>query len=229
MVFFQKGKYKKLKIALICVLSLLLASMIAILSVSTFIKITAEDAIASGDTPTGYDCILVLGASVRYDQPSHMLEDRLLTAIELYKNGAAPKLLMSGDHGSEDYDEVGVMKSFAISHGVPSEDIFMDHAGFSTYESVYRAIEIFGAKKIIIVTQKYHLYRAIYVAESLGAEVCGVDAALREYFGDLKRGVREILARNKDFFMCIFKPEPTFLGDTISLEGDGNITNDKNT
>ena len=201
MVFFQKGKYKKLKITLICVLSLLLASMIAILSINTFIKITAEDAIASGDTPTGYDCILVLGASVRYDQPSHMLEDRLLTAIELYKNGAAPKLLMSGDHGSEDYDEVGVMKSFAISHGVPSEDIFMDHAGFSTYESVYRAIEIFGAKKIIIVTQKYHLYRALYIAEQYEIEAVGVSADLRGYRGQIYRDLREVFARVKDFII----------------------------
>ena len=227
MVFFQKGKYKKLKIALICVLSLLLASMIAILSINTFIKITAEDAIASGDTPTGYDCILVLGASVRYDQPSHMLEDRLLTAIELYKNGAAPKLLMSGDHGSEDYDEVGVMKSFAISHGVPSEDIFMDHAGFSTYESIFRARDVFAADKIIIVTQEYHLYRALHVANALGVEAYGVAADYHTYVGQAYRELREILARNKDFATSILKPEPTYLGDVIPVSGDGNLTNDE--
>ncbi len=228
MVFFQKGKVKKLKIALICLLSLLLALSITVLAVSTYIKLSTEDGIVAPEGLGGYDCILVLGAAVRYDQPSHMLEDRLLVAVELYKSGAAPKLLMSGDHGQEDYDEVSVMKSFAVESGVPSEDVFLDHAGFSTYESVYRAIEIFGAKKIIIVTQKYHLHRALYVAQSLGAEAVGVDAALREYFGDFKRGAREILARNKDLLMCIFKPEPTFLGDKISLSGDGNITNDKN-
>lgn len=228
MVFFQKGKFKKLKIALICLPSLLLALSITVLAVSTYIKFSTEDGIVAAEGLGGYDCILVLGAAVRYDQPSHMLEDRLLVAVELYKSGAAPKLLMSGDHGQEDYDEVSVMKSFAVESGVPSEDVFLDHAGFSTYESVYRAIEIFGAKKIIIVTQKYHLHRALYVAQSLGAEAVGVDAALREYFGDFKRGAREILARNKDLLMCIFKPEPTFLGDKISLSGDGNITNDKN-
>ena len=228
MVFFQKGKFKRLKIAIVCVLSLLLALSITVLAISTYIKLSTEDGIVAAEGLEGYDCILVLGAAVRYDQPSHMLEDRLLVAVELYKNGAAPKLLMSGDHGQEDYDEVSVMKSFAVENGVPSEDVFLDHAGFSTYESLYRAIEIFGAKKIIIVTQRYHLHRALYVARALGAEAVGVDAALREYFGDFKRGAREILARNKDLLMCIFKPEPTFLGDKISLSGDGNITNDKN-
>ena len=228
MVFFKKGKFKKLKIALVCALSLLLAMSLTVLAVSMYIKLSTEDDIVAAKGLENYDCILVLGAAVRYDQPSHMLEDRLLTAVELYMSGAAPKLLMSGDHGQEDYDEVSVMKSFAVEKGVPSEDVFLDHAGFSTYESIYRAIEIFGAKKIIIVTQKYHLHRALYVAQSLGAEAVGVDAALREYFGDFKRGAREILARNKDLLMCIFKPEPTFLGDKISLSGDGNITNDKN-
>lgn len=113
------------------------------------------------------DCILILGAGIWGDKPSPMLEDRLLQGIELYKNGVSQKIIMSGDHGREDYDEVNVMKQFAIDRGVPSEDIFMDHAGFSTYESVYRAKEIFQCKKIVIVTQKYHLYRSIYIGKKI--------------------------------------------------------------
>lgn len=116
------------------------------------------------------DCILILGAGVRGNNPSPMLEDRLLQGIELYKRGVAKKIIMSGDHGSKNYDEVNVMKNFAIEHGVPSEDIFMDHAGFSSYESMYRAKEIFGVKTAIVVTQKYHLYRSLYIAKRLGIE-----------------------------------------------------------
>ena len=118
------------------------------------------------------------------------------------------------------------MKSFAISEGIESGEIFMDHAGFSTYESIYRAKEIFGADKIIVVTQSYHLYRALHIADALGVEAYGVSADLRSYAGQLKYSAREILARNKDFLTAIFKPEPTYLGDKISLEGSGDVTND---
>jgi vancomycin permeability regulator SanA len=156
-----------------------------------------------------------------------MLNDRLLQGIELYKSGAAPKLLMSGDHGRVDYDEVNVMKKFAIDGGIDSADIFMDHAGFSTYESIYRAKEIFGAKKVIIVTQKYHLYRALYIAKQLGIEAYGVASDLQQYNGQRNRDLREIIARNKDFLTVILKPKPTYGGDTISLKSNGNITNDK--
>ena len=173
------------------------------------------------------DCILVLGAGVRDGKPTHMLEDRLLTAIELYNNKVASKIIMSGDHGREEYDEVNIMKKFAIEKGVPSNDIFMDHAGFSSYESIYRAKEIFEAKKIVIVTQKYHLYRSLYIANSLGIEAYGVSADLRKYIGQSYREVREIIARDKDFIKCIFKPQSKYLGDVIPVNGDGDITNDK--
>lgn len=173
------------------------------------------------------DCVLVLGAGVWGDNPSPMLEDRLLKGIELYNKGIAPKIIMSGDHGQDDYDEVNIMKEYAIKKGVPSEDIFMDHAGFSTYESIYRAKEIFGVKNLIIVTQEYHLYRALYIANRLGLNAYGVNSDPREYGGQLYREVREILARNKDFVKCMFKPEPTYLGDFIPINGNGNLTNDK--
>ena len=172
------------------------------------------------------DCILVLGCGVYSDgTPSAMLEDRLRQSIALYHSGAAPKLLMSGDHGQESYDEVNVMRQYALDTGVPSADIFMDHAGFSTYESVYRARDIFGAKKIIIVTQKYHLHRALHIAKALGLEAYGVSADLRAYGGQFYRDARELLARNKDFVTAIIQPKPTYLGETIPVWGDGNLTN----
>ena len=177
-----------------------------------------------------FDCILVLGAGVWGDvesaRPSHMLEDRLKVGIELYKMGASNKIIMSGDHGRKDYDEVNVMKDYAIENGVESKDVFMDHAGFSTYESMYRAKEIFTAKKILIVTQKYHLYRAIYDARALGLDAYGVSANLRGYGGQAYYDFREVFARDKDFLYCIFKPKPTYLGETISVFGDGDVTND---
>lgn len=173
------------------------------------------------------DCILVLGAGVRPNgSPSNMLEDRLLRGIELYEKGASGKLLMSGDHGRKHYDEVNVMKQFALDRGVPSEDVFMDHAGFSTYESMYRARDIFKAEKVVIVTQKYHLYRAIYAAKRLGLDAYGVASDQRVYAGQRRRDVREVLARCKDFGTGIFKPEPTYLGEAIPVNGDGNATND---
>ena len=179
------------------------------------------------DADTSADCILVLGAGVRGEAPSHMLEDRLLEAISLYEAGVAPKIIMSGDHSRADYDEVNVMKAFAIERGVPSEDIFMDHAGFSTYESLYRAKAIFGVQSAVIVTQKYHLYRALYIADELGVNALGVSADPRKYSGEAKRQIREIAARSKDMLWCAFKPEPTYLGETIDLGSSGDVTNDK--
>ena len=172
------------------------------------------------------DCILVLGAGIWGDKPSPMLQDRLDTAIKLYKDGVSNKIIMSGDHGTKEYDEVNIMKQYAIDAGIPSSDIFMDHAGFSTYESIYRARDIFKVKNMVIVTQEYHLYRALFIANKLGIKSYGVNSDPREYAGQLYREAREILARNKDFMYTIFKPKPKYLGETIPVFGNGDITND---
>ena len=184
-------------------------------------------------TPEAYnkekaDCILVLGAAV-YDNGtlSYMLKDRLDYGIELYKQGAAPKMIMSGDHGREDYDEVNAMKDYAISRGVPSEDIFMDHAGFSTYDSMYRAKEIFGAESVIAVTQKYHLYRALYIGDKLGINVFGVSSDRQEYAGQFQREIRETIGRCKDMIKVAVRLKPQYLGETIPLWNSGDVTNDK--
>ena len=197
-----------------------------------YVRSSTKDRIISPENASSVsdaDCILVLGAGIRTDgSPSPMLQDRLNTGIELYQNGAAPKLLMSGDHGSKKYNEVQTMKDIALDQGVPSEDVFMDHAGFSTYDSLYRARDVFQARKVIIVTQKYHLYRALYIARSLGLDAWGVSADTRRYRGQSQRDFREILARDKDFFVSVFKPLPKYLGDTIPITGNGDLTNDEN-
>jgi len=205
-------------------------SVASVFIINFFVKATTKEQILTENEASkleNIDCILVLGAGIWGNKPSPMLEDRLLQAISLYKKNVSAKIIMSGDHGREEYDEVNIMKDFAIEKGVPSENIFMDHAGFSSYESIYRAKEIFQAKKIVIVTQEYHLYRALYIANQLDIESYGVGADPRKYVGAAYREIREILARNKDFVQCIFKPKPTYLGDTIPVSGSGDVTNDK--
>lgn len=219
-----------LKILIIIILILCALIGIMMLSINFYVVNKTKSKIVTEKQAKeleNVDCILVLGAGIWGDKPSPMLEERLLQGITLYNNQTSSKIIMSGDHGKEEYDEVNVMKDFAIEKGVKSEDIFMDHAGFSTYDSVYRAKEIFKAQKIIIVTQKYHLHRALYVAEKLGIEAYGVASDPREYRGQVVRELREVLARDKDFFKCIIKPEPTYLGDTIPVSGNGDATNDK--
>ena len=156
-----------------------------------------------------------------------MLRDRLSRSVELYQVGVSERLLMSGDHGTQAYDEVATMKRYAMDAGIPSEHIFMDHAGFSTYETIYRAKDIFCADKIIIVTQEYHLYRALYIARELGIDAYDVAADYRDYSGQFARDVREVLARVKDFGMTILKPEPTYRGETIPISGNGDATHDE--
>lgn len=212
------------------VIIVLIVMIVIVLGINFYVKLSTKNQIIENkDNPNlkDVDCIIVLGAGVWGDKPSPMLEDRLLEAISLYENNTSSKIIMSGDHGKEEYDEVNTMKNFAIQKGVPSENVFMDHAGFSSYESIYRAKEIFGAKKVVIVTQKYHLYRALYIANRLDLESYGVASNPRIYGGETYRELREILARNKDFVKCIFKPKPTYLGDTIPVNGNGDVTNDK--
>lgn len=220
---------KAVKIIIVILVLLFVVAATAAFSVDSFVKAKAKERIITAEEATQIsdaDCIIVLGCRVWSDNtPSAMLSDRLKSGVELYKAGAAPKLLMSGDHGREDYDEVNVMRKYAEEEGVDSKDIFTDHAGFSTYETMYRAKEVFKAKKVIIVTQSYHLYRAVYDAEKLGLEAVGVVSYERDY--DSKqpyRDVREIAARCKDFIYCIFKPKPTYLGEVIPINGDGEMS-----
>ena len=217
------------KVIIFLVIIMMLIGLI-VLGINFYVKVsTKKQIIEDGDYSNlkNIDCIIILGAGIWGDSPSPMLQDRLLQGIDLYEKDVSSKIIMSGDHGREDYDEVNVMKQYAIYNGVPSEDIFMDHAGFSSYDSIYRAKEIFKAKKVVIVTQKYHLYRALHIANSLGLEAYGVGADPRQYVGAIYRETREIFARNKDFVKCLFKPESIYLGESIPVSGSGDVTNDK--
>ena len=223
----RKKGVRRMIVGLIMVITLLVLFVIS-LNIVVWLRTRTHivDVEQAADWEGEFDCILVLGAGVKANgEPSHMLEDRLKVGVRLYEIGASPRLLMSGDHMRVDYDEVGAMKHYAVEAGVPSNVIFLDHAGLSTYESMWRAKEIFGAKKILIVTQGYHLYRAIYIAEALGMEAHGVAADLRPYRKIVLYKTREAAARVKDFFYVRSKPQPTYLGEAVDLSGDGDSTN----
>lgn len=171
------------------------------------------------------DCIMVLGAGIKDDEtPTPMLKDRLDTGIMLYKNGVAPKLLLTGDNGTEAHNEIHVMLNYARKAGVPDKDIFCDHAGFSTYDSMYRAKDIFEVEKMIVVTQTYHEYRALYIAEKLGIEVKGVASDQMKYSGQPVREIREVLARVKDYFKTLTKPNAVLGGEVIPINGSGIVS-----
>ena len=203
--------------------------LLFIFVVNLYVIISSKNQILRDDNTKieNFDCLLVLGAGIiNNERPTLMLKDRLDKSIELYKKGIVPKIIMSGDHSSENHNEVIIMKNYAIERGIPSKDIFMDHAGFCTYDSIYRAKEIFGVKNMIIVTQKYHLYRSIYIANFLGIKSYGIKSDARIYTKMPYHLVREMLARCKNFFKCVFRMKPKYLGEKISLKQSGDVTND---
>lgn len=171
---------------------------------------------------------LVLGAYVYPDgTPSHALEDRLLTGLELYRRGLVDKLLLSGDHGRKDYDEVNAMRVYCENRGVPKHDLFLDHAGFDTYDSLYRARDVFEVERLVVVTQRFHLPRALYIARQLGLEAEGVAADRRSYQDLAYLELREVAARVKAFGEVKLKRHPVHLGPRISILGDGRTSHDR--
>lgn len=218
----MKNKKKLFHIFIVVLLVFVVLSAITFFSINKKVVNVGSDMIVGAEQASDVidaDCILILGAGVRNDgTPSDMLADRLKVGIELYNSGAAPKILVSGDNSRKDYNEPEAMKLYCVENGVPEEDIVLDYAGFSTYESLFRARDVFCAENIIIVTQEYHLYRALYVAEKLGIGAVGVSADLRTYRGQSYRDLRETAARNKDFLFTLFMPEPTYLGEQIPIK-----------
>jgi len=171
------------------------------------------------------DAIIILGAKVSGGEPSAILKDRLDKGCELYFAGVADRIIMSGDHGRVDYDEVNAMKDYAVSKGVPEEHIFTDHAGFDTYDSVYRARDIFLCESVVLVTQEFHINRAVFLAKALGLEAYGVTCDEEGYRPSrFTTHIREPLARVKAAANAVFKPKPTYLGDSIPIFGDASAS-----
>ncbi|WP_331717279.1 SanA/YdcF family protein [Yinghuangia sp. ASG 101] len=174
-----------------------------------------------GDRMRGVDDVpaapvaLVLGAGIRGGEPSRLLARRLDLAIELFRAGKAKVLLVSGDHSSPDYNEPDVMRRYLIDHGVPEQRIVADYAGFSTWDSCVRARRVFGVDKVIVVSQRFHMRRALALCGAAGLDAYGVaDDSMR---GDLVGltlfgGAREILAACKALGEAVLKPDPAVLG-----------------
>ena len=151
----------------------------------------------------GVDCVLILGAGLKADgTPSHMLEDRIKVGVEVADAAGIRYILMSGDDSGDYYDEPSAMKKYAMELGVEESRILIDGQGFSTFESITRAGEVYGFDSIVIITQEYHLYRALHIADRYDIEAVGVSADLRPYVMQIKCDVREIFARVKDFYQC---------------------------
>lgn len=222
---------KKIIIALVFISILLLVglginvSMVKGTEKNIVASIEGEDIDIGGMGKIDADCIIVPGAGVNaVGKPSKMLADRLDFAVYLYKAGVAPKLLLSGDNGQTNYNEVAAMQKYVLDKDVPGRDVFLDHAGFSTYDTMFRAKEVFQVNSAVVVTQRYHLHRTLYVGDKMGIKVYGGAADQKRYVGQERRDAREILAREKDFFKCIFMPDPTFLGEPFPISGDGRRT-----
>jgi vancomycin permeability regulator SanA len=223
----NQRKFRWWQRVLSVIAGLIIVAVVAVATTNILVVKTGEDNIVSATEAGehGAQAILVLGAAVYADgTPSGVLRDRLDVAIDLYFAGAAPKIIMSGDNATLEYNEVLAMKNYAISKGVPSEDIFCDHAGFSTYESMYRAKSVFGVERMVVVTQGFHMGRALYSANGLGIDAVGVLSNQTTFEKQYVWELREIPARTKDFFFTLFKISPTFVGESIDLNQSGDIT-----
>ena len=194
------------------ILIVLIVIILVPVIINFYVILSTKNRIVSGysELLTDIDYIVVLGAGIRRGKPSPMLEDRLKTGISLYNNDISNKILITGDHMNDDYDEVTVMKNYLLEHGIPEEDIITDNYGISTYDSIYRVKNVYKSNKVVIVSQRYHLYRALFLSDNLDLESYGVEADLRYYYGQWYREIREILARNKDFIKGIINPKAVY-------------------
>ena len=201
--------YKKILLVLGVIL---LTVFVYAMGINYYVKYTVMDRIKDTDEIKDVDTIIVLGAKVHDDgRLSLMLKDRLDKTIEVYKELNIKKIIVSGDSENSDYDETSWMKQYLISNGIPEDNIIVDIYGISTYDSIYRLKNVYNIDKTIIITQKYHLYRSLYIANSLGINAYGIPASGEHYFGQTTREIREILARNKDFITSLFNIESKYL------------------
>ncbi len=222
-------KKKNIKRILTVVICILLAPFVILLLINAAVILSTAGSIKSPDSVAedyDYECTMVLGCSVRPDKtPSDMLRARLDAAYELYEKTGC-RIVVSGDHEDQYYNEVKIMKEYLVQKGALSEDIYMDHAGYSTYDSIYRLKEIFGVKKVVIVTQRYHLYRALFIAKMLGIKAVGVEADDVTSGNGYQNHIREFAARPKALYDALRKVQPKELGEKVDLDKSGDLTDE---
>ena len=224
-------KEKVIKYMIISIVILIFISVVGAIAAIMIVQKNGQKNITTIESLNqNADAIIVLGAGVKDDgSPSDILEDRLKTAIEVYNSGVCSKFILSGDHGRESYNEVSVMKEYIINNcDVEEKNVFLDHAGFSTYDSIYRAKYIFEVENAVIITNEYHLPRALYLAKKMGINANGISSDIRNYLFIESYKSREKLAQLKDFvYINLLKPEPKFLGESIPVSSsDGSETDD---
>ena len=216
-------------ITILCILIVILCGALFLMEI---VQLKGEKRIVTKENlPKNVDAIIVLGAGVNENGvPSCILADRLSSALDVLSFGVDGKLILSGDHGRLYYNEVGAMKKYILNNSnIDERNIFLDHGGFSTYETMYRAKAIFKVNTAIVVTNKYHLPRALYLANRLGINSYGYASDKRKYNNMKSYKIRERLAQIKDFiYVNILKIKPSFLGEEIPINySDGRITDDE--
>lgn len=217
------------RVIIFCIVAAVASVLALYILAQSAVWATRERIVAIADAPNA-DVVIVLGASVLPSgKPSDVLADRLLTAIDVYRAQKVTKILVSGDHGTQGYDEVNAMRVYLLDAGIPADDIFMDHAGFDTYDTMYRAHAVFGVQSAIVSTQTFHLPRSLYIGSKMGMDVHGVAAERQEYVkGDLF-AMRERLANVKAYLDVLRNVSPTYAGEIIDISGDGRVTWDSAT
>jgi SanA protein len=193
--------------------------------VNVGIVLGTRDDVTSVERARPAQAAIVLGArAYPGGGMSPMLGDRVATAAELYRAGRVSKVIVSGDHGTWAYDEPGTMRDALVAQGVEPRDVFTDHAGFDTWATMRRAREVFGVRSAIVVSQGFHLPRALYLAHAAGLEAEGVPADLRPYGpSETSSRVREVVARVKAFGSATVNA-PVVLGPAIPIDGDGRAS-----
>lgn len=182
------------------------------------------------DNITGYEVGIVFWARVyEWGKPSDILADRLKVAKKAYDEGKITKIIVSGDNSKSHYDEPTSMRNYLINLWVKKDDIYLDYAGFDTYDTLYRAREIFWVEKALLFTQEFHLKRALYIAEKLEIKSIWIHTDLQKYIYADYYERREVLARTKAFFSTdILKVKPKFLGNPINMNFPQTELNNEN-
>ncbi len=224
--FVHKTRKEQYTLVLLFIV-LVIAFLLVIISLSIPRRVRAFIYTATAEVPETQVAI-ILGAGVKEDgRLSDMLMDRALVAVALYEAEKVGAILVSGDHGRKDYDEVNAVRQVLLQKGVPAEDIFLDHAGFDTYDSLYRAKAIFGIESATVVTQAFHLPRAVYIGRKLGIETVGQAADMQAYIHVNRLRMREVPARMKAVVNLALNTQPTFFGPAIPITGNGQVSWDE--
>jgi SanA protein len=215
----SKGQGRTALIALAVLLSFFVLVLLFPLALRTWVDIAYGPRIyTSPEEVPPHKVAIVFGAQVWGDQLSTILADRVEAAVALYRAGKVQKLLVTGDNRFVNYNEPAAMAAYARQRGVPDADIVPDYAGRRTYDSCYRAIHIFGLKDAILVTQNYHLDRALFTCNALGLDAVGLAADRRPYLYMPWFWLREVPATVRAWWdVYIGKPLPV-LGDKIEIE-----------